>query len=439
MLEVSIILVLILLNGVLAMSEAGFVAARRARLREQAAAGLRGAEAALRTLDSPVRLLSTVQIGITMVGIFSGVYGGATIAEDLAVHLARVPRLEPIADPLALTIVVVGITYLSLVVGELVPKRLAIEHPEAVARAVAKPLEVLSRIASPAVHFLTFSTNLLLKPLALGAQRAESVSEEEIRSMIRLGAASGVLQPQEREVIERVFALADRRVGSFMIPRADVECLAPDASRDRAAALARETGDTHLPVAVAGLDELLGVVSLLDLAREPGSPPGAIASAPLFIPDTAHALRAIELFRKARAQIAFVTDEHGTIEGMIRLVDLIEDILGEVGGGGHHEEEPDIVRREDGSLLVDGLTPLAEFLEAVGEEARAELMPHLEAAGYQTVGGLIIHRLGRPAETGDRVALGAWSFEVVDIDGRRIDKVLAKRSGDARGTANEGA
>jgi putative hemolysin len=282
-------------------------------------------------------------------------------------------------------------------------------------------MRILSIIASPAVHFLSFSTNLFLRPFGVGAQRAESVSEEEIRSVIRLGATSGVLDPQEREVIERVFHLADRRVGSFMIPRADVRCLAPDSRRERAAALARNTGDTHLPVSPAGLDELVGVVSLIDLASAPDVPAGALASPPLYIPDTAHALRAIELFRKGRAQIAFVTDEHGTIEGMVRAVDLLEDIIGEAGSRAGPEQEPDIVRRADGSLLVDGLTSLADFREEV-----AEALAEVDPAAYQTVGGLVIHHLGRVAETGDIVTVGGWIFEVVDMDGRRIDKVLAR-------------
>lgn len=424
MLEIAVILVLILCNGVLAMSEAAFVAARRVRLREQAKAGLRGAQAALRTLEAPIRLLSTVQVGITLIGIFSGVYGGATIAESLAVRLATIPVLEPAAEPLALALVVVAITYLSLVVGELVPKRIAIEHPEAVARAVSRPMRALSLAASPVVHFLSFSTNLLLKPMGIGAERAESVSEEEIRSIIRLGAASGVLERQERELIERVFALADRRVGSFMTPRADVRCLAPDAKRERAAALARATGAAHLPVSPGGLDQLVGVVSLIDLAAAPDVPAGALASPPLYIPDTAHALRALELFRDARAHIAFVTDEHGTIEGMIRAVDLLEDILGQAMRAGAEPEEPSIVARADGSLLVDGLTPLADFREHIGEE----IAPGLDDAAYQTIGGMVIHHLGRVAETGDLVTIGEWTFEVVDMDSRRIDKVLARRT-----------
>lgn len=436
MLEIAVILVLILLNGLLAGSEAAFVAARRVRLREQASAGLRGAEPALRILDAPVRMLSTVQVGITLIGIFSGVFGGAVIADDLAPKLARIPLLEPVAGPLALGLVVVAITYLSLVVGELAPKRLAMEHPEPFARAVARPMQAVARLASPVVHFLSFSTNLLLRPLGVGPQRAENVSEEEIRSLIRLGAASGVLERQEREVIERVFALADRRVGSFMIPRADVECLPPDGSRDLAAALARESGDTHLPVSPSGLDELIGVVSLMDLASDPGSPPDVLARSPLFVPDTAHALRAIELFRRARAQIAFVTDEHGTIEGMIRLVDLIEDILGEAGEPTDAEEDPPIVQREDGSYLVDGLTSLAEFRETVDGES---LAPHLVPGAYQTVGGLVIHHLGRVAKTADRVTLGDWTFEVVDMDGRRIDKVLARRETSPEPRSDEGA
>lgn len=420
MLEVGIILVLILLNGLLAGSEAAVIAVRRVRLREQADAGLKGARTALRTVDSPVIPLSTLQFGITLIGIFSGVFGGATIADDLGRWLARWPAVEPVARPLALGLVVVAITYLSLVLGELAPKRLAMEFPETVLRRVAGPMRVLATIGSPAVRFLSFSTNLVLRPFGVGAKRPESVSEEEIRSMIRLGAASGVLERQEGQVIERVFAIADRQAGSFMIPRRDVECLAPDATGDEVALAARTARDTHLPVSPGGLDELLGVVSLVQLAHAGEKTPRELVGPALFIPETANALRAIELFREANAQIAFIADEHGTIEGMLRLADLLEEILGEAGEPG--PGEPGITRREDGTLLVDGLLPLAEFLGEIGEKPG----PAFDPSVSHTVGGLVVHHLGKLPATGESVEVGGWRFEVMDMDGRRVDKVLAR-------------
>ena len=420
MLTITVILALVLLNGLLAMAEVGIVAARKARLREQAAGGVRGAQAALDAVESPVRFLSTVQVGITLIGILSGVFGGVTIAEDLADRFASAPLLEPIARPLAMGIVVVLITYFSLVLGELVPKRFAMEHPEAVARHTAPALRIIARAASPVIRFLSFSTNVLLRPLGIGQERAESVSEEEIRGMIRLGAASGVLERQEREVIERVLSIADRRVGSFMVPRRDVVCLGPDASPAEAAGLLRGSRDTHFPVSPGGLDEMLGVVSAVELAHGVGEAPRALVRAPLFIPETANALRAIELFRESNAQIAFVTDERGTIEGMVRLTDLLEGILGR---GAWRDERPSIVRRSDGSLLVDGLVSVAEFLEHAGELPGGGF----ETEAFQTIGGLVVHLLGRLPRTGDEVAIGPWRFEIVDLDGRRVDKLLAMR------------
>ena len=423
MLEIGIILALILLNGLLAGSEAGVVAARKVRLREQARAGVRGARAALQTVESPVRFLSTVQIGITLIGIFSGVYGGATIAEELASWFGQSARLAPFARPLALGIVVVVITYLSLVLGELVPKRLAMEHPEAVARRVAGPMGVLAKAASPAVRFLSFSTDLVLRPLGVGSHRAETVSDEEIRSVVRLGAASGVLEEAEGRVIERVFAMADRRAGSFVIPRRDVVCIEAGADREEIARIARASRDTHLPVSVGGLDGLLGVVSLVELVHGGDRPLRELVRPALFIPDRANALRAIESFREANAQIAFVADERGTIEGMLRLTDLVEEILGRAGGPG--AEDPALVRREDGSLLLDGLLPLAEFLEAVGAEPGGGSGAGFDPGVSHTVAGLVVHHLGRVPEVGDSVVIGAWRFEVVDMDGRRVDKLLA--------------
>ena len=432
MLEIGLILVLILLNGLLAASEAAVVASRKARLREHAAAGLRGAEAALRASESPTGFLSAVQVGITLIGIFSGFFGAAAVAPDVE------RLLEPVLPAAAVTpvsygLVVLLITYLSLVVGELVPKRIAMEHPEASLRKAAGPMLLLAKIGSPAVRFLSFSTNLILRPVGIGPSRAENVSEEEIRSTIRMGGSSGVLEREEILVIERVFAAADRRVGSFMVPRRDVRCLSPDADVAELRRVARESRDTHLPVSPGGLDELIGVVSVLDLAHVPSGGLGGVVVPPLFVPETANALRAIELFRQANAQVAFVTDEYGTIEGMVLLADLLDEILGQVGehkGG----QEPGVSGRADGSLLIDGMLPLSELLQRIGEKPGAAFDP----STYHTVGGLVVHHLGSLPGEGDSVEIEGWRFEVVDMDGRRVDKVLANRLLDPEESAGGG-
>ena len=435
MLEIGIIFVLILINSLLAMAEAGVVAARKIRLQSDAKAGLHGAKDALKTVESPVRALSTVQIGITLIGIFSGVFGGATIADDLAHTFVSIPLLAPIAKPLALGVVVVVITYFSLVLGELVPKRLGMEHPEAVLRLLARPMHLLSTIASPIVSLLTFSTALLLKPLGVGTQRAESVSDEEIRSVIRMGTTTGVLEVEEGAVIERIFALADRRVGSFMTPRRDVVCLHPDATPEQIAQHVQTSTTTQLPVSPGGLDEIVGIVSVLDLARVGTHRMQEILKPPLFIPETANALRAVKLFRSVNAQIACVTDEHGTIEGLIRLVDLLEDILGEVNTKrtGTPQNRPShrrgnttpnmIQRQPNGSMLIDGLLPTAEFLEEIDESAGTLFDP----ARYHALGGMMIHKLGRVARVGDDVCIGPWRFEVVSMNHKRIGQLRVSR------------
>lgn len=423
MLEVGVILCLIVLNGLLAGSEAGVVAARRVRLRQQASAGVWGAQRALRAVESPTGFLSSVQVGITLIGIFSGFLGAAALAPDVEVVFE--PLLpERLARPAAYALVVVSITYLSLVIGELVPKRIAIEHPETVARMAAGPMLILATIASPVVRFLSFSTNVVLRPLGIGPTRSEQVSEEEIRSMIRQGGTSGVLESEEISVIERVFAAADRRVGSFMVPRRDVECLSPEASGAEIRRVVGATRDAALPVSPGGLDGLLGVVSVVDLVHAAERSIADLLRPPLFVPETANALRAIELFRSHNAQIAFVTDEHGTIEGMVRLPDLIEEILGEAGPGAPAVlDEPGVTRRQDGSLLIDGLLPLADLLDVIGERTGPEFDP----SAHHTVGGLVVRALGHVPRAGEHVVIGGWRFEVMDMDGHRVDKVMATR------------
>lgn len=425
MLELGVIAILVLLNGAFSLSEAGVLASRRSRLQEQAREGIPGATAALKITESPVRFLSTVQIGITLIGIISGAFGGAALADDVAEWIAQAGAPERVARPLALTLVIVGIAYVSLVLGELVPKRIGLEHPELVARAAAGPMSVFSSIAAPLVRFLTFSTNVLLRPFGVGPRRAETVSEEEIRGMIRLGSASGVLGATESAVIERVLTLADRKVTSLMIPRQDVEWIDADATPADLIRLLRVTRFTHFPVCRGGLDDLLGVVEVRDLVRA-GLSQGPIRlesllEPPLHVPESTAPLRALDLFKERRVDAGFVTDEHGTIEGMLRLVDIVEAVVGDLAP--EAEREPLVVRRDDGSLLLDGLFPVAMLGEALGE-----VLPSLENLSVQSVGGLMIHELGRVPVSGDAVVLDSWRLEVVDMDGRRVDKILASRA-----------
>lgn len=429
MFEIGIILILILFNALLAMAEAGVVAARKVRIEADAKAGVRGAKAAYKTVQSPIRALSTIQFGITIIAVFSGVFGGATIAEDLAAIFADISWLAPIAQPLSLGVVVVSITYFTLVVGEIVPKRLGMEHPEAVLKLLAGPMIVISRIASPIVSLLTFSTALILKPLGVGTSRKESVSEEEIRSVIRMGAANGVLEAEEGAVIERIFSLADRKTGSFMIPRRDVQCLSPDADESDIARFVSQSTTTELPVSPGGLDEIVGVVSVLDLAQHGKAALKQRLKQPLFIPETTKAFQAIELFHQAHAQIACVTDELGTIDGLLRLTDLLEDVLGEIDTPDHGQsdspdESDEPVRiQDDGSLVIDSLLPIAEFLEEVDPHAQDLFDQSL----YHTLSGMMIHKLGRVARDGDVVDIGPWRFEVLSMDNKRIKLLRAKR------------
>jgi putative hemolysin len=424
-LEILVVLGLVLLNGYFAMAELAVVSARPARLEALARKGRRGARPALALAREPGRMLSTVQIGITLVGISAGAFGGARLAEPLGEALARVPALAPVSGELAYALVVVAITYLSLIIGELVPKHLALRAPERIAALVAPIIDLLSRISTPAVWLLDRSSRFVLRLLGSEAQPPEAVTEEEVRTLIAEGTRTGVFHQQEQEMIGRVLRLADRPLRAIMTPRVELVWLDVEDDPAEIARVIRESGHSRFVIGKGSLDDALGVVhvrSLLEtcLAGQPLDLLAALRPV-LVLPDSTPVLRALEALRQARVSMALVVDEYGEVEGVVTVEDVLEAVVGDMPER-RLGEEPAIVRRNDGSMLMDGMLAIDEVKLALGFDS----LPDEES--YHTLAGFILAQLGRVPEEGQAVVYGGWRFEVVDMDGRRIDKVLVRRT-----------
>ena len=422
--EIVFILLLLLANGVFAMSEIALVSARKSRLKQRADNGDAGARAALELTDSPNRFLSTVQIGITLVGIFAGVFGGATIAEQLAERIAVVPALAPYAEGIGLGVVVIAITYFSLIIGELVPKRIALNNPEKIAALMARPMHLLSRVAAPVVFLLTFSTSVVLKLLRVKPSTEPSVTEEEVRALILQGAEAGIFEHSEREIVESIFRLDDRSVNALMMQRREVVWLDADASGEEIRRTITENPYSRFPVCEGSLDNVVGIAKakhLLErcLNNEPLDLRAAM-TAPLFVPETQTALQVLELFKNAHTHIALVIDEHGGVEGLVTINDVLEAIVGEMQMGG---AESPAVMREDGSYLLDGALPIDEFAAIFNIGSSLEI----ERGDYQTLAGFVLARFGRIPKTADVFEWHNLRFEIVDMDNRRVDKILVSR------------
>jgi putative hemolysin len=420
--EILLIVLLAVFNGVLAMSEIALVSARKVRLRQRAEAGDRGARAALELASSPGRLLSTVQIGITLVGILAGAFGGATLAEELAERLAQVPRLAPYSEAIGLGVVVIGITYLSLVLGELVPKQLALHAPERLAARLARPLKLLAKVSAPAVFLLDGSTRFILRLLGARPSDEPPVTEEELKHLLRQGTRAGVFEEGEQEIVARVIRLGERRVAELLTPRRSMVSLDADAPPE--ANRARIAGSSHFyfPVYEEVPDRILGVISVKDLWHKAaaGEQPDlrSLVQEPVYLPESVSALRALERLRETGSHLALVIDEHGGIEGLVTLHDVLQAIVGELPTP--EREEPRAVRREDGSWLLDGMLSLSGMVEAL----RLTPADVEELEELNTVGGFVMERLGRVPGTGDHFEWNGWRFEVIDMDDRRVDKVL---------------
>jgi putative hemolysin len=423
-LQVAIILALILLNALFALAEMALVTARKARLQPAADRGREGARAALELKHDPGRLLSTVQIGMTVISILAGSFGGATLGERLANYLETVPGfVGEYAQTIAIGSVVIAISYLTLIIGELVPKRVALGRPELIACSLARLMRVLSRIMAPAAWLLNASTNIVLRllPVKLGEQAP--VTEEEINLMLREGAAAGYFHHGETTIAQMALRLGDRRLSGVMTPRPKVEWLNLADSEEEnkqkivASAYSRFPVIDGEPNAVAGIiqvkDILIAQLSgkLFDLR--------AVLRAPLYLPNTVTALRALEMFKKSGEPMALVVDEYGDFEGVVTLTDILEALVGDIAAPGE-DPDPPVVTREDGSWLIDGMVALDELKDVIGAQA----LPGEESGDFHTLGGFMMAQINRVPKTGDHFKVGGYRFEVVDMDGRRVDRVL---------------
>lgn len=420
--EILLIVLLVFANGVFAMSEMAVVSARKARLQQLANAGDAKARAALELANSPDRFLSTVQIGITLVGILAGAFGGATIAEQIDAYIgAIVPALDPYGETIGLLVVVLSITYLSLVFGELVPKRFALNRPERIASIVAQPMNLLSKFAAPFVYLLSFSSNVIFKIFGVKASDEPPVTEEEIKVLIEQGTQAGVFEETEQDLVESVFRLADRRVGALMTPRRDIDWIDANAPPSEIRRRMSESHYSRFPVCEGAVDNVIGVVKAKDYLVSSGEAASLrlVLKQPLFVPETVTALHALELFKEAHTHIALIIDEHGAVEGLVTTNDILEAIVGDIALPANQSESY-AVRREDSSWLLDGALPIDEFKEIFSV---AEL-PDDNKSGYHTLAGFIFMFLGRVPATADYFEWNGLRFEIMDMDGNRIDKVL---------------
>ena len=421
--EIIIILLLIAANGILSMTEFALVSVRKARLRRQAEGGDQRARAVLELAEDPNRFLSTIQIGITLIGILAGAFGGTTIAAELTAWFSTIPPVQSFAGTLGIAVVVLAITFLTLIFGELVPKRLGLHSPERIATIFARPMKVLALIGAPLVWFFSASTEFILRLFRVPPVGEIQITEEEIRFMLAEGRRAGVFEAAEQEMVEQVFRFGDRLVNALMTPRPDIIGLDLDNPPVENWKKIIESGHTWYPVYHEYLDNIVGVISVRDLWAQvvTGKNPNlaAILREPIIVPESKRATEMLELFRSSGVHVALITDEYGSIAGILSLHDIIEAIVGAIPTG-TEKREPDIVRREDGSWLVDALLPITD----VKEKFNIPALPDEGEGYYQTLGGFVIYSLGKVPKSGDHFEWGGFRFEVVDMDGRRVDKVL---------------
>lgn len=430
--HVAILVALVLINGLFAMSEIALVTARKSRLQRMAESGDRSAAVALSLGSEPTRFLSTVQIGITAIGVLNGVVGEAALAGPLAgflQHLGVGPRFSALA---ATALVVAGITYFSIVVGELVPKRLAQSNAEGIARFMARPIALLARLSRPFVHLLSISTDALLKLLGRGELSSASLTEEDIHAMLVEGSQSGVIEKQEHEIVRNVFRLDDRQIASLMTPRSEIVCLDIQRPLEESLEALMESDHSGFPVCRGGLQDVLGVVTAKILLRHRlgrGTLDTMLESLQpaVYVPESLTGMKLLEQFKESGLQMVFVVDEYGEILGLITLHDLLEALAGEFAPP--DSEDQWAVQREDGSWLLDGLIPVLDLKDRLA----LETVPEEEKGRYHTLSGMMMWLVGKVPRTGDVTEWQGWRFEVVDLDGNRIDKVLACRRPDPGG------
>ncbi len=426
LLEISLVLILLVANGVFAMTEIAIVSSRKGLLQTMADKGNKGAARALALSENPNRFLSTVQIGITLVGIVAGALGSGTVATRLAEIIAEVPLIGNYAQPVSLAIVIGILTYLSLVIGELVPKRLAMKFPESIASGMSGPMAGISWVASPVVSLLSWSTGALLKLFGVRETEESAMSREELTVLVRQGMTTGSINATESRMMQGVMGFEKLVAYDIMIPRSKIVWIEKDAKHDEVWSQIMHSTQGVFPVYQGRRENLIGAVSIKDIygqlaSGEPVSFP-KIMHPPLLVPETQRASLLLETFRQSGQRAAFVLDEFGSVMGMVTLIDLMETIVGDVPSMEEQLTMP-VKQREDGSWLIDGLFEI----EKLPERLEGFVLPEGGGDAFQTVSGWFMNVLGRvPMET-DQISNGEWFFEVIDMDNTRVDKVLAKR------------
>ena len=421
-LHLSIILLLIIVNGFFAMAEIALVAARNARLRPLAEAANPGAQAALELKADPSRLLSTVQIGVTVIAILSGTFGQATLGDTLQGQLESYQGfVARYAHVISMAVVVIGISYFSLILGELVPKRFALVHPERIAAALGRIMRAIARVGAPIEWLLSASTNLVLRLIPLRSQGTAPVTDEEISFMLREGVATGHIPEAETAIVEMALRLGDRRASAVMTPRTQIESLDLDDPEEANRRKIRDSAYSRFPVVQGGSHQVIGIVQAKDLliaALAGQSFDLRLATRPpLYLPNTVTALRVLEAFKNSGEPMALLVDEYGELEGLVTQSDILEALVGDIPGSADADHR--VVRREDGTCLIDGMVGLDELRQVLG-------VSHLpgEDADFHTLGGYVMARLNRVPMVADRLTAAGYRFEVVKMDGRRVDRVL---------------
>jgi putative hemolysin len=419
--EILIIFLLILLNGVFAMSEIAMVSSRKARLEAAAKRGDKGSAKALEMSKNPGRFLSTVQIGITLIGILTGIYSGAQLEDDFTAWLNTFPSLQPFSQTIAVTVIVVSLTFFSLVLGELVPKRIGLTMPEKISRTLAIPMNGLSKLTSPFIWLLTITSDLLIRLLRIKATSESRITEEEIKAIIQEGTEEGAIEEIEQDIVERVFSLGDRTVASLMTHRNDLVYLRTDDDAEAVRKTVNEEMHSVYPVMNEEMD-VVGIILLKDLFRCIDEPVFRLADhirKPQYVTEIISAYEALKLFKTGKTHQALVIDEFGQTQGLVTMNDLLEALVGDVSE--FYESEFSFIQREDGSWLIDGQYPLADFLR------RFDLDEMIENYPYNTISGLILHELRSIPSAGEHLDWMNFRIEVMDMDGARIDKILLSR------------
>lgn len=425
-LEIVAIIILILLNGVFSLSEIAIVSSRKARLQHLVNKGNQRAKIALELANKPEIFLSTVQVGITLVGILAGAIGGVTLSQPIEEYLRSFSWLVEYAEAVALILVVLPITYFSIIIGELIPKQIALKNPERIALVVAYPMKTLSVVFRPLVNLLGFSTSLVIRTFGLKNASSPTVTEEEIKVMLEEGTKEGTFNEVEQEMVERVFRLSDKRVNALMTPRTDIVWLDVDDSTEENIRKIKESPHSFFPVCKESIDNVLGVVHVKDLfqrsvAGEPFSLEQCLRK-PLYVVESMPAVQLIEQFKHTGTHFAFLVDEYGGIQGLITLNDILKAVVGQEIGE-EDKTNPYVVRRADGSYLIDGALLIDEFKEQFGIENVSEE----ETGNYRTLAGLVINQMGKIPTAGQFIHWRDFRIEVVDMDGNRIDKLLVNK------------